>query len=86
VADARVSKDISFTERYVLTLMLQVFNVANKQNIDGFASTSGYSLAGIGVGTGSATWNTSFLVPNSSNNSGFLYTRRELEIAAKFHF
>ncbi len=86
VDDARVSKDIAFTEKYNLTLMVQVFNVANKQNIDGYSSTSGYTLAGNGVGTGTATWNTSFLVPSSSNNSGFLYTPRELEIAAKFHF
>jgi hypothetical protein len=85
VNDVRVQKDIAFTERYNLQLLLNVFNIANHQNIDGINSTA-YNLAATGAATGTATYQSSFLSVTSSNNSGFLYTPRELEIAAKFRF
>jgi hypothetical protein len=86
VDDASIHKSIELKEGYNLELIWQVFNVTNHQNVDGFQSLNGYTLAGNGVGTGTATWNTSFLVPNSTNNSGFLYTPREMELAARIRF
>ena len=88
VDDLRVQKSIAFTERYRLDLLCNVFNVANHQNIDGVTST-GYTLS-----KGIASFNTVAnqpLVPTlgavtSSNSSGFLFTPRQLELAAKFHF
>jgi hypothetical protein len=88
VDDLRVQKGIRFTERYQVDLLCNVFNVANHQNIDGL-STTGYSLSG-----GVATFVTPANQPTvptlgtvtSSNSSGFLFTPRQLELAAKFHF
>ena len=62
-----------------------MFNVANKQNIDGINNT-GYKLAATGTGTASATYQSSYGTVTSSNNSGFLYTPRELEIGVKVRF
>ena len=80
VDDVRLQKGIRFTERYQLDLLCNVFNVANHQNIDGI-STTGYTLSG-----GTATYNASLGSVTSSNSSGFLFTPRNLELAAKFHF
>lgn len=67
--------------------MANVFNVANHQNIDGLGTTA-YKLSGTtatyqGQGPSNPSDNT-FQKPTSSNNSGFLYTPREIEIATKF--
>ncbi|MFY9852400.1 MAG: TonB-dependent receptor [Terracidiphilus sp.] len=95
VDDARVEKDISFERGRSLQLMANMFNVANHQNIDGVVTTTAYELGGSGT-AGTATFqgqsnvvgstNIGFGVPNSSNASGFLYTPREIEIAARFNF
>jgi hypothetical protein len=85
VDDIRVEKDFRFHERYNLELFANVFNIANHQNIDGVGTTA-YKLAGSGT-AGTATFQSAtFQVPTSSNNSGFLYTPREIEIAARFKF
>jgi hypothetical protein len=85
VDDVKVEKDITFAERYKLQLLLNVFNIANHQNIDGI-NTTAWNLAATGPTTGTATYQSAFNSVTSSNNSGFLYTPRELEIAAKFSF
>ena len=88
VDDIRVGKTITFTERYNLDLLLNVFNVANHQNIDGI-NTTAYafaSTAGTGGTGGTVTYQSSFRAVTNSNNSGFLFTPRQLEIAAKFNF
>ncbi len=87
VDDVRVEKTIPFTERYQLELMANAFNVANHQNIDGLGTTA-YKLNGTtatyqGQGASNPSNNT-YQIPTSSNNSGFLYTPRELEISTKF--
>ncbi len=85
VDDVRLQKDVALTERYHLQLMANVFNLANHQNIDGLGTTA-YKLSGTTAtyqGQGSLGPNT-YQVPTSSNNSGFLYTPREIEIATKF--
>jgi len=87
VDDARFQKQVSFNKGYNLQLMLNVFNVANHQNVDGYVTTSAYSLAGYtATYQGQTGTNSGFGVVNSSNNSSFLYTPRQVEIAARFNF
>jgi len=68
--------------------MLNVFNIANHQNVTSFQSTALYTLSGLTAtytgqaGAGAKT----FMVPNNSNNSGFLYTPRQVEISARINF
>ena len=88
VDDIRVGKTIAFTERYNLDLLLNVFNVANHQNIDGI-NTTAYafaSTAGTGGTGGTVTYQSAFRSVTNSNNSGFLFTPRQVEIWAKFNF
>jgi hypothetical protein len=89
VDDARFQKQISFDRGRSLELMWNIFNVANHQNIDGMGTTA-YKLSGTtatyqGQGTSNPSNNT-YQVITSSNNSGFLYTPREMEISARFNF
>jgi hypothetical protein len=84
VDDMRLEKSIPIQERYNLKLMLNVFNVANHQNIDGI-TTQGYTVAS-GAGTATLTYSPTFQAVTSSNNSGFLFTPRNVEIAARFTF
>jgi hypothetical protein len=88
VDDVRFQKQVSFSRGYNLQLMCNIFNVANHQNVDGYSTTNAYSLSGYtatyqGQPTGT---NTGFGVVSSSNNSSFLYTPRQVEIAARFNF
>ncbi|HEX4038940.1 MAG TPA: TonB-dependent receptor [Acidobacteriaceae bacterium] len=89
VDDLRLTKNIVFSERYNLELMANVFNLANHQNIDGLGTTA-YKLSGLTAtyqGQGSANpSNNTYQVPTSSNNSGFLFTPRQIEIATRFSF
>jgi hypothetical protein len=84
VDDLRVEKDFRVYKDYNLELLAQMFNIANHQNIDGINSTA-YKLGGTGT-AGTATYQSTFQQITSSNNSGFLYTPRQIEIAAKFTF
>ncbi len=89
VDDARVQKSIAFGEGRSLQLMCNVFNIANHQNVDGLGTTA-YKLSGTtatyqGQGTSNPSNNT-YQIPTSSNNSGFLFTPRQIEIAGKFVF
>jgi Carboxypeptidase regulatory-like domain len=85
VDDARIQKQITFTERYNLQLFLNVFNLVNHQNIDGI-NTTGYAFTGGTTSAVTATYQPTLGAVTSSNSSGFLYTPRELEIGAKFSF
>jgi len=87
VDDIRVQKQFTFEGRYNLQFLVNVFNIANHQNIDG-VGTTGYKLSsGATASQGIATFQSAtFGVPTSSNNSGFLYTPRQVEIAARFSF
>ncbi len=86
VDDARVEKNFVFEGGHSLQLDLNAYNLANHQNITGFEATYLYYLSDnnleyTGVnGQGSQN----FMVPDAANNSGFLYTPRELEISAHF--
>ncbi|MGH9607501.1 MAG: TonB-dependent receptor domain-containing protein [Terracidiphilus sp.] len=83
VDNARVQKQFTFHESrpYNLQLMANVFNIANHQNIDGLGETA-YKLSG----TTATYQSTTYQIPTSSNNSGFLFTPREIEITARLNF
>jgi hypothetical protein len=87
VDDVRVAKSFAFTERYNLQIILQAFNVANHQNVSS-ENTTGYKLAAVKGNTlaGTATYQANFGTINTTNNSGFAYTPRQLELSAKFFF
>lgn len=90
VDDIRVQKQIPIKEGINLQLIANVFNIANHQNIDGISSL-GYKLtssSGAGTATyqGGQSGTTAFGTITSSNNSGFLYTPRQIEIAARLSF
>ena len=69
-----------------LTLLQNFTDVINHQNVTGFVATYLYSLSGTTLTyTGQGGKNT-FMVPNNSNNSGFLYTPRQIEIIGRFTF
>jgi hypothetical protein len=84
VDDLRLEKDFKLYKNYNLELFAQMFNVANHQNYDGINATA-YKLGGTGV-NGTATYQSTFQQLTSSNNSGFLFTPREIEIAARLSF
>jgi outer membrane receptor protein involved in Fe transport len=89
VDDVRLQKNTLIHEGYSLELMANMFNVANHQNIDGLGTTA-YKLSGStatyqGQGTSNPSNNT-YQIPTSSNNSGFLFTPREIEISARLVF
>jgi hypothetical protein len=86
VDDVRFQKQISLDHGRNLQLMCNMFNVANHQNVDGFVTTSEYYFSGTTAAfQGKGTTN-GFAVPSSSNNSGFLYTPRQIEFAARINF
>lgn len=89
VDDMRLQKAIAFEHGYNLQLMCNVFNLANHQNVTSVGGTA-YSLSGstltyLGQGPAYPKQNT-LGVPSNSNSEGFLYTPREIEIAAKLVF
>jgi len=85
VDDIRLQKGFAIQERYHLDLLCNVYNIANHQNIDGI-NTTGYTFTGGSATASTATYQTSLYSVSSSNSSGFLFTPREVEIAAKFSF
>ena len=90
VDDARLQKEFAF-ERYIqsVQLVLNVFNIANHQNVTALGTTaytlSGSTLTYLGQGASNASDNT-LGIPTNSNSSGFLFTPREVEIAARINF
>ena len=85
VDDIRVQKEFTIRNRANLQLMINAYNIANKQNIDGI-NTTAYNFASIGPTSGIASYLTSFQSVSTSNNSGLLYTPRQVEIAARITF
>lgn len=100
VNDVRLQKGIRFTERFNLQLMASVYNIANHQNfttneINANAYSFGSSSGAIGTTptnpvqlnfTPQTAPNVGFLSKSGSNNSGFLYTPRQIELGARFTF
>jgi hypothetical protein len=80
VDDVRLEKDFHLHDRYDLELFGQAFNIANHQNVSAVSQTA-YTLSGT-----TATFQSTFGQVTKTNNSGFSYTPRQIEIAAKLHF
>jgi hypothetical protein len=80
VDDARLEKDFRLQDRYNLQVMAQVFNVANHQNVTG-VYTEAYALSG-----NTATYQSDFGQKEYTNDSGFAYAPRQLELSARFSF
>ena len=85
VSDVRVEKQFAFQERYRLQVFLQAFNIANHQNVTAVNSIA-YKLASTGPNAGTATYQSNFRTTSFTNNSGFSYTPRQLELSARFSF
>jgi hypothetical protein len=80
VDDARLEKDFRLQDRYNLQVMAQVFNVANHQNVTG-VYTEAYALSG-----NTATYQKTFGQTEYTNDSGFAYAPRQVELSARFSF
>jgi hypothetical protein len=86
VDDVRLEKDFQLTERYNLQLMAQAFNVANHQNVTEVYSTA-YELSGTTATYQGGQASTSpFGGTETTNNSGFNFAPRQVEISARFMF
>lgn len=84
VDDLRLQKDFHFKDRYTLELIGQAFNVANHQNQTEVFGTA-YNVGGTALAptlTYQATWGTT----EQTNNSGFSYAPREIELSTRFEF
>jgi outer membrane receptor protein involved in Fe transport len=79
ITDLRVSKSFAVTERYKVELLTDFFNLANKQNVTGM-NTTGYTITGTTLNP-----NVAFETPTSSN-SNFIYSPRQIQLGARFHF
>jgi hypothetical protein len=86
VDDVRLQKEVPFGDRYHLQLIANVFNIANHQNFDGINSTAYILSSGSSSTAGTATYQSNYGQLTSSNSSGFLYTPRNIEIAARLTF
>jgi hypothetical protein len=90
VDDVRVQKEFAFENGRSVQLILNAFNIANHQNVTAFKASYLYSLSGLNATytgqNGTGTSSKSFMVPSNSNSSAFLYTPRQVEIAARFNF
>jgi hypothetical protein len=87
VDDMRLQKAVDFGHGYNLQLMLNFFNLANHQNGIGYTTTNAYYLSGYtATYQGQSGSNSGYKVVDGSNNSSFLYTPRQIEIAARFTF
>jgi hypothetical protein len=90
IDDLRVQKQIPIHEAINLQLLANVFNLANHPNVDSISSL-GYKLtsaSGAGTATfqGGQSGTTAFGTVTNANNSGFLFTPRQIEIAARLSF
>lgn len=87
VDDARVQKAFRIKERYHLNLILNAYNIANHQNVDDVNETAYRLTTGAADNQGIATYQSStFQNVEGSNDSGFLYIPRELEVILRLSF
>lgn len=80
VDDARLEKDILFRDRYKVQLMGQAFNIANHQNVTEIYSEA-YALSKY-----TATFQPNWGQTEQTNNSGFSYSPREVELSLRLSF
>jgi hypothetical protein len=80
VADVRLSKTLTFQERYKLELSGDFFNLANKQDVTG-VTTTGYIISGT-----SLIFNAPFGTTTAANGSSFTYTPRQVQLGVRVKF
>ena len=85
VDDVKIQKQFPITERAHLQVALQAFNLANHQNVSTVNGTA-FVLTGTSATTGTAVYQSNFGTVSRTNNSGFSYTPRQLELAARLFF
>jgi len=93
VDDARIQKGFNFTDRYNLQVFANIFNIANHENATSVTNVA-YAIGTATPTTNTLTYNTPsngtgtnfFGNVTKTNNQGFLYTQRLIEIGAKFNF
>jgi hypothetical protein len=85
VDDVRLEKEIRFMDRYNLQLFAQAFNIANHQN-ETQPYNLLYKLTSTGALTGNATYQSTFGQVQYTNNSGFAYSPRQIEISMRLEF
>ncbi len=93
VDDMRLQKQFTIRERYHLQLNADMYNVANHQNFStSDINQNAYTYTASGIGGSTLTYlpNTGpgvgFGSHSTSNDSGFLYTPREIQIQARLEF
>jgi hypothetical protein len=85
VDDVRVEKEFAFADHYRLQIFLQAFNVANHQNETSVNGTA-FQLSGTSATSGTATYQSNFGTISRTNNSGFSFTPRQLELSGRLFF
>ncbi len=85
VDDVRIEKQFAITERAHLQVFLQAFNLANHQNETSVNGTA-FQLSGTSATSGTATYQSNFGTVSKTNNSGFSYTPRQLELSGRLFF
>ena len=90
VDDLRLQKQVTYNERYNVVLLAKFFNLANHQNWSSVNGTAYNVTTFTGQSTPSTpvqlTYVPAFGTVSTTNNSGFLYTPRQIEIGAKINF
>ncbi len=83
--DARMSRDVNFTERIKMQFFVEMFNVANRRQITGY-NTTAYQYGGTINGNISITPFTSTPFGTPSSTSSVLFGPRQMQFTAKLFF
>ncbi|MFC6644636.1 TonB-dependent receptor domain-containing protein [Granulicella cerasi] len=81
--DLRLSRGITFMEKYKLTLAAEVFNILNRQQFSGY-NTTAYTLSGSAAAGYTAAYQSTFGTPSQSGNT--IYRERQLQLFGRFEF
>lgn len=89
VVDLRLSKRFNIHDRVKLEFLGEAFNIANHQNVTS-VNTTAYTIGTVAASkTNTLSFTTqtpSFGVPNSTNNSGFSYAPRQIQLGVRGQF
>lgn len=78
--DLRVSRRFRITETANFEIFAEGFNIFNRLNVTGVASTSAYTIAGSNLNFNTTT----FGIPSEAGNS--IFRERQIQFAARFQF
>ena len=87
VDDTRLQKAFVVAEKYRLELNADMYNVANHENFSpSDINNSAYTLTPGTATTGTLAFVPGFQTKKAANDSGFLYTPREIQVGARLQF